>query len=77
MNKVNLNGGWKIVVEVVGDNNGKNDNGECRSSVVRNVLFGKKSDRFNKKMILKEGRFSCVECGYIEECGFKMKDDWK
>jgi len=49
LNKVNLNGGRKIVVEVAGDNNGKNDNGERRSSAARNASFGKKSDRSNKK----------------------------
>ena len=37
LNKVNLNGGRKIVVEVAGDNNGKNDNGERRSSAARNA----------------------------------------
>lgn len=42
LNKVNLNGGRKIVVEVAGDNNGKNDNGERRSSAARNASFGKK-----------------------------------
>ena len=49
LNKVNLNGGRKIVVEVAGDNNGKNDNGERRSSAARNASFGKKGDRSNKK----------------------------
>ena len=33
LNKVNLNGGRKIVVEVAGDNNGKNDNGERLSLI--------------------------------------------
>ena len=42
LNKVNLNGGRKIVVEVAGDNNGKNDNGERRSSAARNASFEKK-----------------------------------
>ena len=37
LNKVNLNGGRKIVVEVAGDNNGKNDNGERRSLVIQRV----------------------------------------
>ena len=54
LNKVNLNGGRKIVVEVAGDNNGKNDNGERRSSAARNASFGKKKgDRSNKKNDLK------------------------
>lgn len=53
LNKVNLNGGRKIVVEVAGDNNGKNDNGERRSSAARNASFGKKGDRSNKKNDLK------------------------
>ena len=53
LNKVNLNGGRKIVVEVAGDNNGKNDNGERRSSAARNASFGKKGDRSNKKIDLK------------------------
>lgn len=47
LNKVNLNGGRKIVVEVAGENNGKNDNGERRSSAARNASFGKKGDRSN------------------------------
>ena len=54
LNKVNLNGGRKIVVEVAGVNNGKNDNGERRSSAARNASFGKKSDRSNKKTTSKE-----------------------
>lgn len=53
LNKVNLNGGRKIVVEVAGDNNGKNDNGERRSIAARNASFGKKGDRSNKKNDLK------------------------
>ena len=75
--QVNLNGGRKIVVEVAGDNNGKNDNGERRSSAARNASFGKKSDRSNKKTTSKEGRPSRAERGYIEERGPKTKDDWK
>ena len=77
LNKVNLNGGRKIVVEVAGDNNGKNDNGERRSSAARNASFGKKGDRSNKKTTSKEGRPSRAERGYIEERGPKTKDDWK
>ena len=65
LNKVNLNGGRKIVVEVAGDNNGKNDNGERRSSAARNASFGKKSDRSNKKTTSKEGKTSRAERGYI------------
>lgn len=61
LNKVNLNGGRKIVVEVAGDNNGKNDNGERRSSAARNASFGKKSDRSNKKNDLK--RRKTQPCG--------------
>lgn len=67
LNKVNLNGGRKIVVEVAGDNNGKNDNGERRSSAARNASFGKKGDRSNKKTTSKEGKTSRAERGYIEE----------
>ena len=77
LNKVNLNGGRKIVVEVAGDNNGKNDNGERRSSAARNASFGKKSDRSNKKTTSKEGRPSRADRGYIEERGPKTKADWK
>ena len=77
LNKVNLNGGRKIVVEVAGDNNGKNDNGERRSSAARNASFGKKGDRSNKKTTSKEGKTSHAERGYIEERGPKTKDDWK
>ena len=77
LNKVNLNGGRKIVVEVAGDNNGKNDNGERRSSAARNASFGKKGDRSNKKTTSKEGKPSRAERGYIEERGPKTKDDWK
>lgn len=77
LNKVNLNGGRKIVVEVAGDNNGKNDNGERRSSAARNASFGKKGDRSNKKTTSKEGKTSRAEHGYIEERGPKTKDDWK
>ena len=71
LNKVNLNGGRKIVVEVAGDNNGKNDNGERRSSAARNASFGKKGDRSNKKTTSKEGKTSRAERGP------KTKDDWK
>ena len=77
LNKVNLNGGRKIVVEVAGDNNGKNDNGERRSSAARNASFGKKGYRSNKKTTSKEGKTSRAERGYIEERGPKTKDDWK
>ena len=77
LNKVNLNGGRKIVVEVAGDNNGKNDNGERRSSAARNASFGKKGDRSNKKTTSKEGKTSRAERGYVEERGPKTKDDWK
>ena len=77
LNKVNLNGGRKIVVEVAGDNNGKNDNGERRSSAASNASFGKKGDRSNKKTTSKEGKTSRAERGYIEERGPKTKDDWK
>ena len=77
LNKVNLNGGRKIVVEVAGDNNGKNDNGERRSSAARNASFGKNGDRSNKKTTSKEGKTSRAERGYIEERGPKTKDDWK
>ena len=77
LNKVNLNGGRKIVVEVAGDNNGKNDNGERRSSAARNASFGKKGDRSNKKTTSKEGKTSRAERGYIEERGPKTTDDWK
>lgn len=77
LNKVNLNGGRKIVVEVAGDNNGKNDNGERRSIAARNASFGKKGDRSNKKTTSKEGKTSRAERGYIEERGPKTKDDWK
>ena len=77
LNKVNLKGGRKIVVEVAGDNNGKNDNGERRSSAARNASFGKKGDRSNKKTTSKEGKTSRAERGYIEERGPKTKDDWK
>ena len=77
LNKVNLNGGRKIVVEVAGDNNGKNDNGERRSSAARNASFGKKGDRSNKKTTSKEGKTSRAERGYIEERGPKTKDDWE
>ena len=66
LNKVNLNGGRKIVVEVAGDNNGKNDNGERRSSAARNASFGKKGDRSNKKTTSEEGKTSRAERGYIE-----------
>ena len=77
LNKVNLNGGRKIVVEVAGENNGKNDNGERRSSAARNASFGKKGDRSNKKATPKEGKPSRAERGYTEERGPKTKDDWK
>ena len=77
LNKVNLNGGRKIVVEVAGDNNGKNDNSERRSNAARNASFGKKGDRSNKKTTSKEGKPSRAERGYIEERGHKTKYDWK
>lgn len=76
LNKVNLNGGRKIVVEVAGDNNGKNDNGERRSSAARNASFGKKVTG-PIKTTSKEGKTSRAERGYIEERGPKTKDDWK
>lgn len=76
LNKVNLNGGRKIVVEVAGDNNGKNDNGERRSSAARNASFGKKVTGPIKND-LKRRKTSRAERGYIEERGPKTKDDWK
>ncbi len=77
LNKVNLNGGRKIVVEVAGDNNGKNDNGERRSAA-RNASFGKKSDRSNKKTTSKEGRTSRAgNVATLKNEAPKRKTNWK
>lgn len=48
LNKVNLNGGRKIVVEVAGDNNGKTTMANAEA-VQQGMLHSAKSDRSNKK----------------------------
>ena len=77
LNKVNLNGGRKIVVEVAEEKNDKKEKGDRSSSPTRNSSFRKKGDRSNKKTTSKEGKTSRAERGYIEERGPKTKDDWK
>ena len=77
LNKVSLNGGRKVVVEVAGENNGKSENGERRSSAARNASFGKGGNKSSKKTSPKEGKTSRAERGYTEDRGPKTKDDWK
>lgn len=77
LNKVNLNGGRKIVVEVAGDNNGKTTMANAEAVQQGMLHSAKKVTGPIKKTTSKEGRPSRAERGYIEERGPKTKDDWK
>lgn len=78
LNKVSLNGGRKVVVEVAGDNNGKSASGERRSSAARNASFGKGGSKSGKKTTSsKEGKPSRAERGYTDERGPKEQNDWR
>ena len=61
LNKVVLNGGRKVIVEVAGENNGKSDKS------------GKKKGKTEKKT----SKPSREERGYTAARGPKRKDDWK
>ncbi len=69
LNKVVLNGGRRVVVEVAGENNGKSDKG------------GKKRSRDGKNAVAskaeKKQKLSREERGYTSARGPKKKDDWK
>lgn len=69
LNKVVLNGGRRVVVEVAGENNGKSDKGgKKRSKDGKNVAASKAE---------KKQKLSREERGYTSARGPKKKDDWK
>lgn len=69
LNKVVLNGGRRVVVEVAGENNGKSDKGgKKRSKDGKNAAASKAE---------KKQKLSREERGYTSARGPKKKDDWK
>ena len=78
LNKVSLNEGRKVVVEVAGENSGKSEGGERRSgSAARNASFGRGGSKpARKSSAPKEGKPSRTERGYSEERGPK-ENDWR
>lgn len=88
LNKVVLNGGRKVIVEVAGENNGKSDkDGKKRSRKERegeekgSKRNGKKESRETapkaEKKAEKKAKPSREERGYTAARGPKHKDDWK
>ena len=88
LNKVVLNGGRKVIVEVAGENNGKSDkDGKKRSRKERegeekgSKRSGKKESRETapkaEKKAEKKAKPSREERGYTAARGPKHKDDWK
>lgn len=84
LNKVVLNGGRKVIVEVAGENNGKSDkDGKKRSRKERegeekgSKRSGKKESRETAPKAEKKAKPSREERGYIAARGPKHKDDWK
>ena len=66
LNKVTLNGGRRVVVEVAGENNGKSDkSGKKRAKGEKNAAASSKA------------KPSREERGYTSARGPKKKDDWK
>ncbi len=82
LNKVVLNGGRKVIVEVAGENNGKSDkSGKKRSrkeGEEKSPKRGKKESREEKApKAEKKAKPSREERGYTAARGPKRKDDWK
>ena len=84
LNKVVLNGGRKVIVEVAGENNGKSDkDGKKRSRKERegeekgSKRSGKKESRETAPKAEKKTKPSREERGYTAARGPKHKDDWK
>ncbi|MBM6759401.1 DEAD/DEAH box helicase [Bacteroides mediterraneensis] len=71
LNKVVLNGGRKVCVEVAGENTGKSDKGGKK----KKVAVEKKADKVEKAERPKKP--SRAERGYVNPRGPKKKDDWK
>ncbi|WP_308763854.1 DEAD/DEAH box helicase [uncultured Bacteroides sp.] len=71
LNKVVLNGGRKVCVEVAGENTGKSDKGGKK----KKVAAEKKVDKVEK--VEKPKKPSRAERGYVNPRGPKKKDDWK
>lgn len=80
LNRVTLNSGRKVVVEVADENNGKSDNGGKKRSASSErggrKPAGKKAET-TKGGKTKEKKPSREERGYTEPRGPKKKDDWK
>ena len=84
LNKVVLNGGRKVIVEVAGENNGKSDkDGKKRSRKERegeekgSKRSSKKESRETTPKAEKKAKPSREERGYTAARGPKHKDDWK
>ncbi len=83
LNKVTLNEGRKVIVEVAGENSGKSDNGNRKRSGRKTDSYEKSSSsekgegKSSSKRAAKEGKPSRTERGYAEARGPKSKDDWK
>lgn len=71
LNKVVLNGGRKVCVEVAGENTGKSD----KSGKKKKMTAEKKADKSSK--VEKAKKPSREERGYTSPRGPKKKDDWK
>ncbi len=71
LNKVVLNGGRKVCVEIAGENTGKSD----KSGKKKKVATEKKADKPSK--VEKVKKPSREERGYTSPRGPKKKDDWK
>lgn len=71
LNKVVLNGGRKVCVEIAGENTGKSD----KSGKKKKVAAEKKADKPSK--VEKAKKPSREERGYTSPRGPKKKDDWK
>ena len=84
LNKVVLNGGRKVIVEVAGENNGKSDkDGKKRSRKEKegeekgSKRSSKKESRETTTKAEKKTKPSREERGYTAARGPKRKDDWK
>ena len=84
LNKVVLNGGRKVIVEVAGENNGKSDkDGKKRSRKEKegeekgSKRSSKKESRETAPKAEKKAKPSREERGYTAARGPKHKDDWK
>ena len=76
LNKVTLNKGRKVIVEMAGENTGKSDkSGKKRGK--ENVKEEKSTKRKETKADKKKDKPSREERGYTAARGPKKKDDWK